>query len=133
MKAQELRIGNYIEEDVLGRCKVSSLFKNGVVELECNHLNSEGEISFVWYTVNIESVNPILLTEDWLAMFGFEKKTNDDNFDYWCLGEFDDEFLWEHSEGFCYNFGFGHELKYVHTLQNLFYALTNEELTLKEE
>ena len=114
MKASELRIGNWFNNGDSNYVVDSSWF--------CDYLGSLGEHF---------TVNPIPLTEEWLLKFGFEKKINDDDFDYWLKGEFDDTFLCEHADGFCYNFGFGHELKHVHQLQNLYFALTGEELTTK--
>ena len=77
---------------------------------------------------------PILLTEEWLLKFGFEKqmawtycielKGNLKLVYYlgekgWSIGN--------------KNYSDFSNLQYVHQLQNLYFALTNEELTIKED
>jgi hypothetical protein len=74
---------------------------------------------------------PIPLTEEWLFKFGFENiDTNDDGGDnYWYLSKTDfmlDRFF----QSFTMNTSF--DLEYVHQLQNLYFALTNEELKLRK-
>jgi len=80
--------------------------------------------------------NPIELTEDWLVKFGHEKKNEDlanDNIDYvgksqyWVQHQidFDDYVLYGR------NNSLGISLKYVHTFQNLIFALTQKELEIK--
>ena len=79
---------------------------------------------------------PIPLTEEWLVKFGFIKK---DNSSYWHPNK-----CW-HRYVFGYNkFGLPYlnlepeggiiphaTCNYVHQLQNLYFALTNKELTIK--
>jgi hypothetical protein len=126
MKANELRVGNYIS--LLGIDKQ--------VEGIANLRNRR---DMYWITckdivdVKIIHFKPILLTEEWLLKFGFEKekiqlttytkiklsitlKTNEyvsgrTYFNSWCILE--------------------KQIEYVHQLQNLYFALTGEELTIK--
>ena len=120
MKAQELRIGNYVklflnheDYDVI-QIKIDDLYyinqKNGIYE-------------------------PIPLTEEWLEKFGYE----------WSIFHQ----AW-HRLGFVFDLSergvmgyYMHmtkrnneivcpEIIYVHQLQNLYFALTGEELILKE-
>ena len=123
MKVNELRIGNLIEyriqddlDDRKDWWEVSKIDATDLCILESN-------IDY--------DFRPIPLTEEWLLKFGFEKQHNEDDFDYWFKKGFCDDIFWEHSEGFCHNLNYGGEIKYVHQLQNLYFALTGEELVLK--
>lgn len=122
MKAQELRIGNLIQDDSEKPYKVSAY------QLYTYIVNNHK-----WYA----QANPIPLTEEWLEKFGFkvvkgESSTIDlpDGF-----LEIETEFSYginstekAHSCGHWYS----GELHYVHQLQNLYFALTGEELTPKK-
>ena len=123
MKAQHLRIGN-----LLKYCDDGSIFTvDGIHEygIDCH---DDVENSYMEY----ENFEPIPLTEEWLFKFGFEN--DDDDF----LKDIDERtgihislktgrYLLEGYDGVikipC-------EIKYVHELQNLYYALTKKELTL---
>lgn len=118
MKAQELRIGNYVK-----------LFLNhqdyDVIEIKIDDL----------YYINQKNgiYEPIQLTEEWLLKFGFEKLTDSkDGFK---------TTSYTYTKGISFivyfdgvrlstNFWIGNEKHYVHQLQNLFFALTGEELKL---
>jgi len=118
----ELRLGNLFED-------LTVEFAQGVKVVKSiteTHVNNSPICNLV---------KPIPLTEEWLLKFGFEKQIADDinyHFDWWEKGEFNEGFVWQHDKGFCFNFGYGHDLDYVHTLQNLYFALTGEELTITE-
>ncbi len=64
-------------------------------------------------TAPVASFQPIELTEEWLLKMGFTKSK--DSFNAFYLELFDDVL----------------NIKYVHQLQNLYHALTGEELTIK--
>ena len=114
MKATELRIGNLI-------------FQSGQITTIENISRSIND----WERVNNKRLfdcTPIPLTEEWLLKFGFVKK------------EIGYSKLTEIKECFSISFGkhtsinaikFNNEVKYVHQLQNIYFALTGEELTLK--
>ena len=121
MKAQDLRIGNNI------------FHRNKAITVNWQELK--------WIQEENNNFQPIPLTEEILLKFGFS--TTDYKKGYigidhkaggiitdfvltypLVIGEFQKHFIWEHSK-FKYN-----ELKYVHQLQNLYFALTNEELTI---
>ena len=118
MKASELRIGNYYN------------YNNSTIKLDgsllATYLQNDAEFRFI----------PIPLTKEWLLKFGFESREESTNFNYFgfgenpvthdwmlCLKHFKDENRFFFLNGF-------HTIKYVHQLQNLYFALTNEELTL---
>jgi hypothetical protein len=128
IKASELRIGNIT---TLG---VVFLIDQDVFRV----IDSEG-ISFKNTWANIE---PIPLTEEWLLKFGFDKvgialtsiaiaplnlpcTFNLPNTPFsFCQGKL---ILTTGTGDFCVN------IEYVHQLQNLYFALTGEELTLKNQ
>jgi hypothetical protein len=111
MKANELRIGNWVEHNQPKR----------------GYYTTVQESTF---SVNVEKLfKPIPLTEEWLLKFGFEKTTKWNNV--------------QHTKGILQIrnlyilFVNGRNqswinLKHVHQLQNLYFALTGEELTINE-
>ncbi len=71
---------------------------------------------------------PITLTEEWLLKFGFEKRSIiQENDSYYLNGEI----VWVTKKGFRY-FQNRNIIQHVHQLQNLYFALTGEELTIKD-
>jgi hypothetical protein len=109
MKANELRIGNFIYND-----------RNEIFKVN-------------WITEIIESrqSTAIPLTEEWLLKFGFEKLSNG-----WLRLHICNDWsylYWDRLAGLELSVNkqgihFSH-IKYVHQLQNLYFALTGEELT----
>ena len=124
MKAKELRIGNFLRTPN-GINHVSGIQDREVVEV--------GEIGYV-----IEMVKPIPLTEEWLEKFGFETYTTEKSKVY-KLGNFMVTYVLKgrfagnkYLKAFNISFSeFGH-IEHVHTLQNLYFALTGEELQIKK-
>jgi len=113
MKNTELRIGNYVE--IYGKVEK-------VVDVLCDSVN----------TLNIEGVhyglvNPIPLTKDWLEKLGFDRGRKNK---FWIILEKQMEYKfgrvyynsWTISEK---------QPDFVHQLQNLYFAITGEELTTK--
>lgn len=105
MKATELRIGNWVNDFAMESHQVIHLTKDKII-LE----------------------TPIPLTEEWLLKFGFKH----DGYDYWNardeyfeLAQYPTYFM--HSIN-CHEYDDGVEIKYVHQLQNLYFALTGKEL-----
>ena len=114
MKATELRIGNYT---LNGR----------VVELTYDDIVVTDGFT-IWRQSSGLEIEPIPLTGEWLRRFGFNVSKLGINSLY--LG------LLEYSDGNVYiDEGRGliaiDHVKHVHQLQNLYFALTGEELTLK--
>ncbi len=142
MKANELRIGNLVSHhDFEGYFpKVIGIKSNGVVILEMP--TGFGELHSADY-------EPIPLTEEWLLNFGFEKfvydseetgygteyklKASEDVFmvysDDFSLGLYSDESREENDMAVIPTY---EHIKHVHQLQNLYFALTGEELTIKK-
>jgi len=122
MTANELRIGNWVMDDD----ESYEIFQ--VASIEKGEEETEG-----MYFINggwIDDVLPIPLTEEWLLKFGFEK---DDpfftNMDSYSFNGLTMEFYKKECQ-FHYQ-GADIEFKYVHQLQNLYFALTGEELEIK--
>jgi hypothetical protein len=119
MKANELRIGNMVS------------FCNGISPKEI--ITIQGRF-FTSFTDKYPSVNnyykPIPLTEEWLVKFGFMKFKRGyklknfgqfiimgDKLAFYPAGILDAMFRWD-------------LLQYVHQLQNLYFALTGNELEI---
>ena len=117
MKANELRIGNlvkYSDKDLLFT----------VTEISQAGIGVENEIEETW--IELDSFEPIPLTEEWLLKFGFEKIGVNFHLNNFCIW-----FKLIHENYWFRYDNQGIEIKYVHQLQNLFYCLCGEELTLK--
>jgi len=135
MKANELRLGNYFEDQKGRLCTVNK------IEVDKGELTA-----FCIQAINgpatAPDFTPIPLTEKWLTDFGFtENSTGTVRKEYWLKFDIDnkahfievafprnitikvivyyDEHTYKH-------------IQYVHQLQNLYFALTGEELTRKE-
>ena len=115
MKANELMIGNYVK--LKGYDKPIRVLIIDTTETSTN-----------------TKYEPIPLTEEWLLEFGFEKQEN--NWKRLCICNDWTYLYWERLAGVelsvnKHSVMLSH-IKYVHQLQNLFFALTNQELTIKE-
>ena len=125
MKANELRIGNFV---IAVRCdkteieeKVMSVHYAGIVVTE-----------FGW-----NEVKPIPINKEWLLKLGFEGNEHNKNYNlkdtiYVDLGNKEAPFCYIEVEGLdsINDFSVTHII-YVHQLQNLYFALTGEELNVK--
>jgi hypothetical protein len=103
MKAQELRIGNYLKKDVVVKIDARSIFD-------------------IWEET--KEYQPILLTEEWLLRFGFVSNPYQDRYEnksihVQCNKTRGVTELWIENMP---------HIKYVHQIQNLYFALTGEEL-----
>jgi hypothetical protein len=113
MKAQELRIGNWIQ------------FRHTETPVRI----TLGDFVREYNNEHLEDYEPIPLTEEWLVKFGFEF---DKGCSYWKSEiELTKDTMEEYFTAFdCRGFGLCEkEIKHVHQLQNLYFALTGEELT----
>lgn len=119
IKPEELKIGNLIHVPSTGQTIPVTAIN---MDLGVWVNRSLGVLGF-------DQIDPTPLTEEWLLKFGFEKS----------YGEFTKKGF---SFRICSNEIFTNEeynptkickIDFVHQLQNLFFALTREELTLKHE
>lgn len=120
MEAKELRIGNILIDRENRLCKVEEL--------------SKGEFRAPAIYGGLTSLpnSPIPLTEEWLVKFGFEKVIGWDDMEFWRRPDWRKcgFSLLKQLQGY-EDDGYGKILPYVHSLQNLYFALTGEELTIK--
>lgn len=146
MEAKELRLNNlvYVYND-----RLSSVDSIGHNVLWVEILEPEEDES-IMKEVSKDVISPILLNEEWLVRFGFKFIKNDYigysenimfNGDYWyniknktihssdwlCPLEYLINI--PSNEGGAINIA--KDIEYVHQLQNLYFALTGEELELK--
>jgi len=124
MDARELRIGNLMELPNGEISKVTGFTENGKVWFVREPKHEE-------CALKINQVKPVPLTEEWLFEFGF---INDFSKDFrvrligYRLGDF---FITEKMKLLTSDIN-SVKIKYVHQLQNLYFALTGEELTIKK-
>jgi hypothetical protein len=140
MKGNELRIGNLIkgiyhdyddgiDEEIENEtiCKVVTLDVSGIGDYPI-YVYSDEDIE------HFSEFKPIPLTEEWLLKFGFGK-TEWDNFNSYRLMIGNNDYtIVLYSDGNC-EVGdiITCKIEYVHQLQNLYFALTGEELKQQEQ
>lgn len=132
MKVSELRIGNYVSD-----IHASESFYAQVKEIR------KDRCYYGRFHSAYEDLKPIPLTKEWLLRFGFEKRESS-KCTNWHIGEnevtrdllFD--LVWLEKPALIkapnapfYRNG-RHTIYFVHHLQNLYFALTGQELTIKE-
>jgi len=124
INAREFRIGNIIGDEE------GSTFI--IEELEIDFIKA-GALSI--YPAGIDDNYGIPLTEEWLLKFGFIAIDDDGGFEHpteKCFQLYD---RYLDKEGFSHVWDAaytGAPCLYVHQLQNLYFALVGEELTIKE-
>jgi len=135
MKASELRIGNIIQthSGVIG--KVVSI---GSEEQEFEQVYCECDESYEWFFK--DNYFGVPLTEDWLLKLGFTKEYA---FEEWFYEKYFDGMdsirvlQSDFSVGTYVNQKIAHapqpSIMFLHQLQNLYFALTNEELTYEQQ
>ena len=123
MKAQDLKIGNWVQ------------FRH----TETPVLITLGDFVREYKEEHLEDYEPIPLTEEWLERFGFEKDEEYDEgglVDYRMIlmsGSLEFVSFWNSEEITGVNQPqTGVDVEYVHQLQNLYFALTSEELQTDE-
>jgi len=118
MKASELRLGNLI-------------FSKETQENETMTTISDEYITFNSITFDypvIEEIKPVPLTEEWLLKFGFKQKGS-----FYRIKDsrFVEVIIHDKGIDVCNHSICLPHINHVHQLQNLYFALTNEELTIK--
>jgi hypothetical protein len=122
MEAKNYRVGNFVRSKINGISKVEQVGSS----INSNYVGGRSLDGNYWEN----SYLPVEITEQWLIDFGFRKDEETDYrwfIDDWLAYDLDDNCIrisdsWE----------FG-KRKYVHELQNLFFAITGRELELKTE
>jgi hypothetical protein len=131
--ANELRIGNLVNHSIFGNCKITALD----YEMICIQRNDK-DIKEWFYT---EEYEPIPLTEEWLLKFGFEFRNTNKQYGWYLEVSKNRVLTWCHSKEISLDFDledydynntlFDFNCEYIHRLQNLYFALTGTELTIK--
>jgi hypothetical protein len=129
MKPQDLRVGNLIlvDNDIV---EVDSITKEGVNVF----IDDESIITFADFGELDHHIKPIPLTEEWLLKFGFVQDENTGR-DYMLMIDDYELYLEGYQTYFVPHWdrmSFKKNIACVHQLQNLFFSLCGEELTLKE-
>jgi hypothetical protein len=114
MKIQDLRVGNYLRDTLTG-IERPATFKT---------------LDAINYGRGIYDGIP--LTEEWLVRLGFKHsyKSIDEMGDIVIELENENALIYR-GLGDEWSYGFKSHIKYVHQLQNLYHALTGQELTIK--
>jgi len=129
MEAKELRIGNYV-----------NYFDKTVIisKIELSHIGCSDKNSIMINCYNQkDAFKPIPLTEEWLLKFGFKdrSRTLKNKMSYGIeIGKMEIAWYRLDNKTRFQTIENGFIMKcvtYVHELQNLYFALTNEELTIK--
>lgn len=114
IEPSELRLGNLINNN------------NKVIEITLGHNVTVTANNFSgMLSLRKQDIIPIQLTEDWLLKFGFEKNSTYENY------RLNDIVIEDTDYGICmYNptHLVKNNIKYVHQLQNLYFAVTGSEL-----
>lgn len=130
MRANELRIENYVF--ALGEIRQVLGISNRL-RPDCGYYEFE-DISIPIKGIHLE---PIPLTEEWLLKFGFEYSDHYGNYKikpknsfYNSVKHHNNQWFYnnDESDAACYGVT---TVNYVHELQNLYFAIYGEELTIK--
>jgi hypothetical protein len=115
MQANELRIGNWVEQPT-GVGEVDVIYPDAI-KLKSRSMG---------YSPN--QTNPVILTEDWLVKYGAVKKAELK----YIHGEFTLNYLPSYKYWYVTRYGeYCSKVEYVHEWQNLYFALTGKELEIK--
>ena len=131
MKANELRIGNWVEvySDDGRYCllhEVDLIKEDGI------GIGYDFDAKYSW-----EEITPIPLTEEILLKAGFHKEHEFQDFyifseSNWCFTNTGDNLFYiRDNTDLADEFGICKKIDYVHQLQNLYFALTGEELNIE--
>lgn len=120
MDITEIRIGNYV------------LDKHG--DFHIIGINCFQRFRHPTMDCNPSGFKPILINEDWLINLGFNKEHKSEfSIKYTHKEKHEIGYDWGKSSGWEFRY-YGNyiECKYIHNLQNIFYALTKMELTKEQ-
>ena len=112
LQSKDLRIGNLVYDAAENIHQITSI--NGV------------DLGLLGCSIELRFAKPILLTEEWLLKLGFKKDKVDETY-------YNGNFQIMLPYFFQYKTSLIDHIivKYVHQLQNIYFALTGEELELK--
>lgn len=122
MKANEIRLGNYLE--MLGKVRKVECISNLPARKEMYWLTCENMID-----TKIIHFSPIELNKEWLLNLGFENIKDNDYYLYPFTYR-QDKIRIGHKTSTRH---LANDIKYVHQLQNLFFAITGTELSYENK
>ena len=120
MEARELRIGNILMVAGLDRI----VYVNAIFNSHFRCVDKDGVCFSESIRINYQ---PIPITEEWLERFGFNGLSKEDSNGF--------ELIYNNVIGYRLSIQGQYqykEIKYIHELQNLYFALTGKELELKQ-
>jgi len=149
IKANEIRVGNFINEKVLGNVKILEIHTK-VVIVESINLTVNKEKIAQQYTLSLNHIEPIKLTDDILFNYGFEKGKNnwfglkyitncteqleEMKIDYNLISKrlsiYDAIEETDMINILSYPIYAAKKIKYLHELQNIYLSLTGQELSV---
>jgi hypothetical protein len=136
MKSSELRLLNLVEYPNWNNDGSKAYFKIRDIYFDDGRIGLTNG-SIIVPGSKLEYLKPILLTEEWLLKFGFSKRDvlssvlydmKNPRFSIYLNPPIDKSNKWN-ILGIEKNIN----IQYVHQLQNLYFALTGEELTIKQQ
>jgi hypothetical protein len=131
MKANELRIGNWVHDKIGRSCQILEIRGDHY----CTKLLNGSKLKYHYHTSS-----PIPLTEEWLVKLGFECFCKNTDYEMFCIGyeeddshegigSYDCDFELNKNDDGSWHFELSSvDIKYVHQLQNLYFAITGKEL-----
>lgn len=134
IKAEDLRVGNFVNTPNAKQnpFRVDYFDKNKVYQENGTYeLGEIKDIPFHPLTWDIQDISPIPLTEESLIMYGFEEEVNSKFVKFWRKSGITIFHRYDLSPNEFELSGFDLKIKHLNQLQNLYYALTNTELTIK--
>ena len=125
IKTNELRIGNFVSINNGFEMLVHSIFQNDTVYLDfIPPLINEADV----WEEDYKDLIAIPLTKEWLLKAGFERLFHTGS--TYSLRDFN---VSDFGENGIYHYDVKQPIKYVHQLQNLYFAMTGEELVFSTE
>lgn len=159
MNAKELRIANLVNinnplfhptlKDVVlsvtGISQTIGLDGESTYSVSLEHINQDRNRYYETYSQFIEFIEPIPLTEEWLERMGFDKKGDEEwtyhtkklHNDKYCelslIEEYEEDIPDKSKILVCiFPYAEYFKFKFVHQIQNVYFDLTGEELTLNK-
>lgn len=139
IQANELRIGNWIKDRGGKEWQIDNWESPNKVSAKEPEFNTCGMLLKGHpFTEYVNFLQPIPLDESWLIRAGFSVITESSagkRYGYVINGVFSSDLtliFWKTTENAGKFFRSNLEIKFVHQLQNLFFALTGTELTFKD-
>jgi len=132
MKAKNYRVGNLIDYGgYLKPCEIVTIHSGGNIKVRPKNFSGPAD------ETGVSKISPVPLSEELLLKFGF--KTDDSGLHYIEIPNLIDAKMilyWAPDLGVVYLYDEENDInvqsyKYLHEVQNVFFALSNEELELK--